>query len=217
MRLQLIGKLLRLVVDSLQDDRGGSLALRVCLGLDRVYVGGAGCGDRGDGLSEWAQVLCDRDNDLSKPPHCFGCLVQERGGQEFCVLGGVHEQASTLDVVLGAGHVPPSFAAVALLRLIDPAVNGLARLPLKALVFLEVGHTRAHDPHSLDDRGVFGVVVAELAGFLDALNELHEAVVHGAAHHGLSPIVRFGLELSLCVLGGRAVSARRRCRIGTRC
>ena len=105
------------------------------------------------------------------------------GGQELCVLGGVHEQASTLDVVLGAGHVPLSFAAVALLRLVDPAVNGLARLSLEALVFLEVGHAGTHHPHSGNDHGVFGVVAAELAGFLDAFNELHEAVVHGAAHH----------------------------------
>ena len=183
MSLQLIGELLRLVIDSLQDGRGGGLALRVCLRLDRVHVGRTGRGDRVDGLSERTQVLCDRDNDLSESPHCFGCLVQERGGQELCVLGGVHEQTSTLDVVLGAGHVPLTFAAVAFLCLIDPAINGLARLSLKALVFLEVGHTRAHDPHSFDDRGVFGVVVAELAGFLHALNELHEALVHGAAHH----------------------------------
>ena len=64
---------------------------------------------------------------------------------------------------------------------------------------------------------MFGVVAAELAGFLDALNELHEAVIHGAAHHGLSPIVRLGLEIGLCFLGGCAVGARRRCGIGTRC
>ena len=69
MSLQLIGELLGLVVYSLQDDRGGSLALRVCLRLDRVYVGGAGRGDRVDGLSEWPHVLRDRNDDLSKPPH----------------------------------------------------------------------------------------------------------------------------------------------------
>ena len=69
MRLQLIGELLRLVVDSLKDSRGGGLALRVCLRLDRVHVGGAGRGDRVDGLSEWAHVLRDRNDDLSKSPH----------------------------------------------------------------------------------------------------------------------------------------------------
>ena len=73
--LQLVGELLCLVVDPLQDDRGGGLALRVCLRLDRVHVGGAGRGDRGDGFSEWTHVLRDRNDDLSKPPHCFGCLV----------------------------------------------------------------------------------------------------------------------------------------------
>ena len=119
--------------------------------------------------------------------------------------------------MLGAGYVPLSFAAVAFLRLIDPAVNGLARLSLEALVFLEVGHAGAHHAHSGNDHGVFGVVAAELAGFFDSFNELHEAVVHGAAHHDLSPIVRLGLELSLRVLGGRAVGARRRCGIGTCC
>ena len=85
--------------------------------------------------------------------------------------------------MLGAGHVPLSFAAVALLRLIEPGVNGLARLSLEALVFLEVGHVGAHHPHSGNDRGMFEIVADELAGFLDALNKLHEAVVHGAAHH----------------------------------
>ena len=95
----------------------------------------------------------------------------------------MHEQASAFDVVFGASHVPLSFAAVALLRPIDPAVNGLARLSLEALVFLEVGHPGTHHPHSGNNRGMLGVVAAELAGFLDALNELHEAVVHGAAHH----------------------------------
>ena len=69
MSLQLIGKLLRLVVDSLQDRRGCGLALRVCLRLDRVHVGGAGRGDRVDGLSEWTHVLRDRNDDLSKIPH----------------------------------------------------------------------------------------------------------------------------------------------------
>ena len=78
MGLQLVGELLGLVVDSLQDGRGGSLTLRICLRLDRVYVGGTGRSDRVDGLSDWTHVLRDRNDDLSKPPHCFGCLVQER-------------------------------------------------------------------------------------------------------------------------------------------
>ena len=64
---------------------------------------------------------------------------------------------------------------------------------------------------------MFEIVAAELAGFGDSLNELHEAVVHGAAHHGLSPIVRLGLELGLCFLGGRTVGAIRRRGIGTWC
>ena len=69
MSLQLIGELLGLVVDSLQDDRGCSLTLRVCLRLDRVHVGSAGRGDRGDRLSEWTEALRDRNDDLSKIPH----------------------------------------------------------------------------------------------------------------------------------------------------
>ena len=68
-RVQLVGELLRLVVDTLQDRRGCGLALCVCLRLDRVHVGSAGRGDRVDGLSEWAHVLCDRNDDLSKIPH----------------------------------------------------------------------------------------------------------------------------------------------------
>ena len=129
----------------------------------------------------------------------------------------MHQQASTLDVVLGSGHVRLSFAAVAFLRLIDPAVNGLARLSLESLVFLEVGHAGAHHAHSGNDRGMFAIVAAELVGLLDSLNELHEAVIHGAAHHGLSPIVRLGSELCLCFLGGRAIGASRRRGIGARC
>ena len=125
-------------------------------------------------------------------------LRVNQGGRELHgFLAHVLHGAASLHVVLHRGVVPLFNGLHLLHRVISPRVDLFSGLPGEALVCAHVVRRVVGLVQAAHDCVVLVVQGVQRGGFLDCINQLHEALVHRALNHDSCsffrwPTVRFG-------------------------